>query len=791
MAEEKKTVSVAILGGGEDVVPIIKSLSSLKHFRIKGVIDDKKDAPGIVAALELGLNTDLTLKELVGQKDTDLIIETSGSKAFVKILQKVAPASAKVIDGAALQLYLELAEEYERLLKVETAFRLTKRYSKLIEDTSKKLDDKILELLLLNDISNTLSSSMDPINVCGRLLAILRKRIALDVFAMLITDEEASMRLVVASASPLADEMKEEIKVRMVERYMRGSKIETVNPDRINMIDASGEALGKDAKPLEPPINTLFTQPLLTRNTPLGMVAAIFAEEHELSVDDERFLSILACHLSLFLDNDRTRQTITRERNQLGSILNSITNAVLVVDENKRLIRANPMAGIFLGINHETALNKNIDDVVSQKELCALLEAIVRQKGEFLTKEIEIANVKDNAPRAVKASLAKVRDYLGNMFGTILILSDITKEKEIDRMKSEFVSTTSHELRTPLASIKEAISLISDATTGPISEKQQKFLGIAMRNIDRLATLINNLLDMSKLDAGKMKLHKTQVSILHIAEEVFATFEALSKSRGITFQIKKTEDLPLIYADKDKILQIIINLVSNAFKFTNEGHTVEIQVGYYGSDKNNIEVGVKDTGVGISEKDIPKLFQKFQQVDSSLTRKVGGTGLGLIISKEIIEMHGGRIWVESEQGKGSRFAFILPISSTAEEARMGKRKILVIDDEPDLCATVKARLEANDFQVSTALSGREGLKLARNNGPDLILLDLMMPEMDGFEVCGVLKKDAQTSSIPVVVLTALDDEDAARRALSAGADGYMVKPFDAEALLFTLREFLK
>lgn len=356
MAKEKKTVSVAILGGGEGVVPIIKSLSSLKHFRIKGVIDNKKVAPGIAAAKELGLNTDLTLKELVGQKDIDLIIETSGSKAFVKILQKVAPASAKVIDGAALQLYLDLAEEYERLL--------------------------------------------------------------------------------------------------------------------------------------------------------------------------------------------------------------------------------------------------------------------------------------------------------------------ITKEGEIDRMKSEFISTTSHELRTPLASIKEAISLVSDATTGPINEKQRKFLGIAARNIDRLAALINNLLDMSKLDAGKMKLHKTQVSILHIAEEVFATFEALSRSKGITLQMKRTEGLPLIYADKDKISQIIINLVSNAFKFTNEGHAVEIQVGYYGPDKNNIEVGVKDTGVGIGKEDISKLFQKFQQADSPLTRKAVGTGLGLIISKEIIEMHGGRIWVESEQGKGSRFAFILPVSST-------------------------------------------------------------------------------------------------------------------------------
>ena len=234
---------------------------------------------------------------------------------------------------------------------------------------------------------------------------------------------------------------------------------------------------------------------------------------------------------------------------------------------------------------------------------------------------------------------------------------------------------------------------------------------------------------------------------------------------------------------------MLTNLISNAFKFTDSGGAITVSTGFYGSDKNFIEVSVQDTGIGIAKEDFDKLFQRFQQLDSSMARKAGGSGLGLAITKQIIELHGGKIWVESELGKGSKFSFILPV--TYEEAKVDKKKILVIDDEPDICATVKARLEANNFNVFYCLSGKEGLNKVKEARPDLIILDLMMPLMDGFEVCRRLKNDVQTSSIPVVVLTALEQEEAAKKAISLGAEGYLVKPFEQESLLFTVREFLK
>jgi len=781
-----KTIHVAIIGCGEQAIPLIRTLVALPTFKLLGVSDENKDALALSVARELGINTNLSFAELVKHKDLNLVIELSGSGYFARTLEKIVPAGVKVMDEVSARIMFELAQERERLLKVETAYKLTRRYSELVEESNRKLDDKILELSLLNETSKTFSSAFDQSNIAGFIFTLLKKKVNFSIFALLLA-EEAKMSLILSSDREIPPEVKEEMRLRMADRYSQYTK-KPIDADKVLLIERGVSGQIKDIEPIEPAIKIIHTVPLVTLDRPLGMVGIAFCKDYTLTSDDERFFNIISSQLALFVENDRVKQDITNERNKLEAVLESMSGAVLVIDEEKNISLINPISEILLGIRKEEVLGKNLHEVIPQDEIKAVFDSFRKQKTEFLTREIEITNPKDNIKRIIKANLARVRDYMGNIVGTLLILDDITKAKEIDRMKTEFISITSHELRTPLATIKNCISLIFKESAGPINENQRKFLDIARRNIDRLAALINNLLDLSKIESGKMELERTGCDLNKIVQEVIDTFEPLAKDKNISLKAELWEGLPQIQIDRNKIIQVINNLVSNALKFTEARKSITVSASFYGADKNFIQMSVQDEGAGIEKKDFDKLFKKFQQLDSSMTRKVSGTGLGLSICKQIVELHGGKIWVESELGKGSKFSFILPVAY--EEVKMGK-KIMIIDDEADLCATIKAQLEASGFNVLAVLSGQEGLDKVKDYKPDLVILDLMMPLMDGFEVCHRLKKDPQTSSIPVVVLTALEQDDAAKKVLSVGAEGYLVKPFEQDALLFTIREFLK
>ena len=228
-----------------------------------------------------------------------------------------------------------------------------------------------------------------------------------------------------------------------------------------------------------------------------------------------------------------------------------------------------------------------------------------------------------------------------------------TEFKKADKIQSDFLSMVNHELRTPLASIKEGVSLVLDEVAGSLNEKQKNFLNIVKRNVDRLSGLINGLLDLSKMEAGKMELIRGNIDINELAREATSAYE-----NTIYFELAK--DLPHIFVDRDKTISVLSNLVSNALKFTSGDKGITVRTARFNKDPNFILVSVQDSGRGIAKKDIHKIFVKFRQLEDILTRKVGGTGLGLVIAKDIVELQGGKIWVESEEGKGSSFSFVLP-----------------------------------------------------------------------------------------------------------------------------------
>ena len=231
------------------------------------------------------------------------------------------------------------------------------------------------------------------------------------------------------------------------------------------------------------------------------------------------------------------------------------------------------------------------------------------------------------------------------------------KVKEAVETKSEFLSTVSHELRTPLTAMKESVSIVLDGMAGEISQEQKDCLDIAKRNIDRLARLINDVLDFQKLEYGKMKFNMESNNINEVAQQVYETMATSAKEKEIDFMLELDDNLPKVNLDVDRVTQVLTNLVSNAFKFTDKGN-VTIKTS---SVDNTVKIQVCDTGSGIKEEDMSKLFRKFEQLALGGERKTGGTGLGLAICKEIIEHHGGKIWAESTPEKGSIFQFVLPI----------------------------------------------------------------------------------------------------------------------------------
>ncbi|MBI5823090.1 MAG: GAF domain-containing protein [Chloroflexi bacterium] len=363
----------------------------------------------------------------------------------------------------------------------------------------------------------------------------------------------------------------------------------------------------------------------------------------------------------------------------------------------------------------------------------------------------------------------------------------VMEMREIDRLKSQFLANMSHELRTPLNSIIGFSRVILKGIDGPVTELQQQDLTAIYNSGQHLLGLINDILDLAKIEAGKMELAFDEVNISDVANSVLSTMSGLVKDRPIQIKRVIEPNLPTVRADAIRVRQVMINLLSNAAKFTEEGDIiVEVGLKPGAQGRNEIRISVVDTGPGISEQDQEKLFQPFSQVDDSPTRKTGGTGLGLSICQQLINMHGGRIWVESEVGKGSMFSFTLPLFRKERENDTqpnGNKIILSIDDDPQVVGLYERYLHPQGYQVMPLTDPSRAVERARQLKPFAITLDIMMPGIDGWQVLDALKGDPVTRHIPVIVCSIIEDLE---KGFNLGASDYLVKPILEDDLVNAL-----
>ncbi len=364
--------------------------------------------------------------------------------------------------------------------------------------------------------------------------------------------------------------------------------------------------------------------------------------------------------------------------------------------------------------------------------------------------------------------------------------------REASQAKSEFLANMSHELRTPLNSIIGFSEILLEQTFGELNERQLRYVRNIHTSGTHLLALINDILDLSKVEAGKIELKCEHLPLRDTLEECQTLVKTMASKKNIALSLS-VEGVDTVWADPVRFKQIMYNLLSNAVKFTPEGGSVTVTARPCGE---MVEISVADTGIGIAKEHLDKIFEEFYQVDSSYSKQYKGTGLGLSLTKKLVELHGGRIWVESEVGKGSTFTFVLPLRpeevpspekeiSPPEEAEGEKPLVLVVEDEEQAREILTVYLEEAGYSVAHAADGEEAIEKAKKLKPHAITLDIILPKKDGFEVLKELKRLPETKDIPVIIVSIVENRELG---LSLGATDYLIKPVDKNELISKLGE---
>lgn len=494
------------------------------------------------------------------------------------------------------------------------------------------------------------------------------------------------------------------------------------------------------------------------------------------------------------------RQTLAERQ----AMLDHLVDGFVAVDRSERVLVANPALAALLGI---PPLQPGDGASTLPPGLHDLVRAALIDRAPF-TAELPLPG-----DRTAKATVSPTWSH-DELLGAVALVRDVTLEKEIDRMKTDFIATVSHELRTPLTSVlgfakltrnklvERVFPLIpaDDTRARRVVEQSERNLDIIVSEGERLTSLINDVLDISKMEAGRMEWRFHPVDLGALVRRAAAAVSALFGAGGPELVVDVEEDLPLADGDEDRLLQVLINLLSNASKFTTEG---TVTLGAHGVT-GGVELSVADTGRGIEAAHQASVFDKFKQVGDTLTDKPKGTGLGLPICAQIVAAHGSHFTLRSALGAGSRFAFVLATdetvdrSTTADEpvrdairsvSRRGPTSadILVVDDDPNLRELLCQELQDRGYGVRTATNGYDAIAAVRARRPDVVVLDVMMPDISGFDVAAVLKNDPRTEDVPILILSIVKDTERGRR---LGVDRYLTKPAEGDALAEALAELI-
>jgi PAS domain S-box-containing protein len=411
---------------------------------------------------------------------------------------------------------------------------------------------------------------------------------------------------------------------------------------------------------------SLAMVPIVSKQRAMGFIAVGSKKFHKFTKREVRLLVAFSSQLGSALENAQLYDEVNKEKAYIENLVDNAGDAIISTDVEDRILTWNHGAEVIFGYSKEETVGQSLTILLSSHRAGELDEIRDKVRLTGVIRNLEVRRIRKDGI-IIEASLAvsPIRDKDDNVIGFLHLARDVTEKKryeqrlkELDKMKSAFVSNVSHELRTPLTAIKASADNMLDRLIGDLNGKQVGYLTRIKSNSDRLARLINDLLDLSTIEAGKIDLRPTKLSLVTLVKEAAESLRPVATEKLINLTVMSADPGVIAWADRDKVIQVLMNLIGNALKFTPTRGKVTIAVAK--DSAAWMQISVTDTGPGIPAEEVNKVFGRFYQIGQAGTQKTQGTGLGLAISKALVEMHGGKIWVESEAGKGSTFSFTLP-----------------------------------------------------------------------------------------------------------------------------------
>lgn len=531
-----------------------------------------------------------------------------------------------------------------RILAAQTALAIEQ--ARLFDQMIRRLS----EVSMLYTMAEKISSSLDLEDVLNTIVTSLRKVIGCRACCIFLLDETHHY-LEIKAADGLKPHWRQMAKLQVGEGAAGRAVAErrTVYlPDTHQ--DSSFIFFDTD-------VRSLMVVPLLAQAKVIGAINVDDDQPNAFDQNQERLLTIAAAQAGVMIENARLFTKISAEQQQMQAIIHHMADGVLLIDHQGVIITCNTTLAMMLGLNTGEIINKHIDDADLHPNLANITAATTyRARTGVLAKEVTIETPRS---RTLQIFSTIMVDHQKNPIGEVRIVHDVTKERELEHMKDDFFSTISHELRTPLFSIQGFAQLMLEEETLD-RQTQQEFLTTIQRQALQLSEMVDNLLDVSKFDAGKLEFEKRPLAIVALIQQTILKLQGFAHQQGIQLAPNLPDSLPEIQGDSQRLEQVLTNLIGNAIKFSPAGKTVDISAC---QQDNYILIQVKDYGIGIPEVDLEQIFSRYYQANNKVEHTAKGSGLGLYIAKKVIEGHNGRIWAESQVGQGSTFNVTLPFSN--------------------------------------------------------------------------------------------------------------------------------